>query len=100
MAPSRPLIPRSLDGRDLTGVPWEKGTPNEPVFIDEFFEYNDSAFAFTSEGKLFQMLPNKGSSLGYRLVPDSKGRRADVLYNGYIISEAEAVELLSSPVES
>ena len=97
---SRRRVPRSLDGRDLSGVPWEKGTPNEPVFIDEFFEYNDSAFAFSSDGKLFQMLPNKDSSLGYKLVPDNKGRYADVMYNGYRITEADAIDLLSTPVES
>ncbi len=90
-----PALARSLDGRDLSNVPWEPSGPNAPVFIDDFFEYNDSAFAFSSDGKLFQMLPNKSSSLGYKLVPDNKGRRADVLYNGYCITEADAVELLS-----
>ena len=100
MDSSRPLIVRSLDGRDMSGETWEDGSPDAPVVIDDFVEYNDKPFAFTSDGKLFEIVRSKDSSFGYRLEEDKKGRYADVMYNGFSITETDAVELLSSPVDS
>ena len=94
-----PDIVRSLDGRDLSGVPWEKGTPNEPVFVEEFVEYDDVPYVVANSG-LFRMLPNKASSLGYTLELAFDAPTADILFKGSTIPESEAVALLSSPVEA
>ena len=93
-----PALARSMDGRDLSNVPWEASGPNAPVFIDEFFEYDDALFCMSEDGEFYQVIPNDDpASLGYRLVVDKKGRCPDVLYNGRGITEEFAIEYLSYP---
>lgn len=84
-----------MDGRDANGIPWEKGTPNEPVFVQRFKEYDDMPFVFSDSGKVFRMLPSKDSSFGYRLEEDKTSRGTDALLKGYTVTEEEAVSLLS-----
>ena len=90
-----PDIVRSLDGRDLSGVPWEKGTPNEPVFVKKFVEYDDVPFVLAKDGKAYRMLPSKSASLGYTLEEDNTSRSTDAWFKGSTIPESEAVSLLS-----
>lgn len=90
----KPFIARFMDGRDAVGVPWESSGPNAPVFVKKFIEYEDKPFVFSTEGRLFRMLPSNESTSPYRLEWDRDAPYADILSKGSMIPESEAVALL------
>ncbi len=77
----------------------ERFFPDEPLIsIDSlsdpaFIDYDDMPFVISSEG-FFHMVPSKEDKRGYMLEEDMSSRCADALYNGYHVTEADAVELL------
>ncbi|MDR3358218.1 MAG: hypothetical protein LBN96_05105 [Desulfovibrio sp.] len=92
---SKPFIARFMDGRDASdGTPWEKGGPNEPVFVDSFIDWEGVPFILADDGRLFRMRSSKDTSSGYLLDPNFSIEYSTVLMNGDRVSESEAVTLL------
>ncbi|MDR2055286.1 MAG: hypothetical protein LBQ10_05400 [Desulfovibrio sp.] len=90
------FIARFMDGRDASdGTPWEKGGPNEPVFVDSFIDWEGLPFVFSEDGRLFRMRSSNGVSSRYTLESaDATPSAASILSYGEEITEAEAVALL------
>ena len=58
-----------------------------------FWEYDDMPFVSSREG-FFHMVSSSEDKRGYMLEEDNSSRRADARFNGYRITEADAVALL------
>ena len=75
--------------------PWEVGTDNEPVFVEEFIDWEGKPFLLATDGSLFRMRPNNGANSRYSLESaEGKGIAASILSYGSEITEEAAVALL------
>ncbi|WP_298034710.1 hypothetical protein [uncultured Desulfovibrio sp.] len=81
-----------------TNIPWEKDSPNEPIFVRDFVEYDDMPFvlAESDEGfpDVWRMRRDENAYRGYILEKATGSIVPDVLFKSSRISEQEAYEMV------